>query len=129
MIDYTVYDQEFETDAVLTCEGCEWGFLDSTGQVRVPPQYEFVHDYKNQVALVKAEGKWGMIDTDDFRLLPCQYDGLKFLENTDNRILEISSNRQKYGLIDTLGQVRVDLAYDEIGVFKEGRLAVKRNGL
>ena len=129
MIDYTLYDQEFEADAVLTCEGCVWGYIDTVGQVLVQPQYEFVRNFKNGVGLVQENGKWGMINREDDRLLPCKYDGLQFLENTNNQILRVYTNRQKYGLIDTLGQVRVDLAYDEIGVFKEGRLAVKRNGL
>lgn len=129
MIDYTLYDQEFENDAVLNCQGCEWGFFNSSGQVAIANNYDFVKDYKNEVALVKSKGKWGMINLEDEALLPCQYDELKFLENTNGRIVQLSSNRQKYGLIDTLGHVRVDLAYDEIGAFKEGRLAVKRNGL
>ena len=41
----------------------------------------------------------------------------------------IYKRSEKYGLIDTSGELCVDLKYDEIGSFSEGRLAVKRNGL
>ena len=129
MIDYTLYDQEFESGAALTCEDCLWGYIDTAAQILVQPQYEFGEDFHNGVALVKQDGKWGMVDRTDQQLLSCRYDGLQFLENTNYQIVQVYSNRKKYGLIDTLGRVRVDLAYDEIGAFKDGRLAVKRNGL
>ena len=36
MLDYTQYDQLFRHDASLTCEGCEWGYIDTAAQVIVP---------------------------------------------------------------------------------------------
>lgn len=58
-------------------------------------------------------------------ILPCQYDGVQFLENTDNQIIRVYIQQPKYGLIDTLGRLTVSAIYDEIGSFTEGRLAVK----
>ena len=69
-----------------------------------------------------------MVDAADRILIPFQYDGIHFLENTDNKILRVYNNDKKYGLIDTLGHVTVNLKYDDLGGFSEGRLAVKRNG-
>ena len=39
MVDYTQYDKIFREDAVLVCDNCEWGYLDTSGTVIVPPQY------------------------------------------------------------------------------------------
>ncbi|MEO1628561.1 MAG: WG repeat-containing protein, partial [Bacteroidota bacterium] len=129
MIDYTLYDQEFREEAVLTCEGCEWGYIDTASRVIVQPTYSFARDFVNEVGIVENDGKWGMIDGKGEDLIPCDYDELHFLENTDNKIVRVYKKKKKYGLIDTTGKVRVDFRYDELGAFSNGRLAVKRNGM
>lgn len=128
-VDYTQYDQLFQQEAMLTCKSCEWGYIDTAGQVVVSPTYSFAEDIVNKVGIVECQGKWGMIDHTGNVLIPCQYDGVQFLENTDNKIVKIYIQQPKYGLIDTLGQLTVSAVYDEIGQFGEGRLSVKRNGM
>ena len=128
MVDYTLYDQEFETEAGLICESCDFGYIDTLGNVVVQPQFSVAENFVNEVGIVKSENKWGMVDAKGKMLIPCKFDRVDFLENTDNKIIRISNDNERYGVIDTLGEVVVDLKYDEIGVFKEGRLAVKRNG-
>lgn len=129
MIDYTLYDKEFKEDAEVICEGCEWGYVETSGATAVQTQFTFARDFLNEVGIVRYEDKWGMVDATDKLLIPFQYDGIHFLENTDNKILRVYNNDHKYGLIDTLGRVTVNLKYDELGGFSEGKLAVKRNGL
>ena len=129
LVDYTLYDKEFQHDADIICEGCEWGYIDTSGFMSVQPQFTFAQDFVNEVGIVKYEDKWGLVDANDRLLIPFNYDGIHFLENTDNKILRVYNNEKKYGLIDTLGRVAVNLRYDELGGFSEGRLAVKRNGM
>lgn len=129
MVDYTQYDQIFRKDAVLVCDNCEWGYIDTSGTVIIPPQYTFAREMVNDVGIVECDGKWGMINKLGETLIPCRYDQVEFLENTDHKIIRIYVQRPKYGLIDTLGQLAVNAIYDEIGTVNEGRLAVKRNGL
>lgn len=129
MTDFTSHDREFQTNADLVCQDCLWGYIDTLGQIVIQPQYDFARDLVNNVGLVECKGKWGMISADAKELLPCRYDDLQFLPNTDNSILRVYQSQEKYGLIDTLGHLRVRLEYDEIGSFQEGRLAVKRAGL
>ncbi len=129
MVDYTQYDQIFQKEAYLTCEDCEWGYVDSSGQVAVEPHYTFVKDFVNQVGIVECNGKWGMVNRNGNAVLSCEYDGIEFLENTHDQIVRVYIQEPKYGLVDTLGQLMVDAVYEEIGSFSEGRLAVKRNGL
>lgn len=129
MTDYTQYDREFEQNAHLICEGCQWGYMDTSGQVIIGPQYTYAEDFVNDVGIVACGEKWGMINRKAELLIPCQYDGIEFLENTDNQMLRVYIREPKYGLIDTLGQLAVSATYDEIGSFREGRLAVRHNGL
>lgn len=129
MVDFTQYDLEFEQTASLICEDCDWGYVSTTGQQAIGQQYSFASDFVNGVGIVECQGKWGMINDKGQELIPCRYDGVQFLENTDNQIVRIYKREEKYGLIDTLGQMTISLEYDEIGSFRENRLAVKRNGL
>ena len=129
MLDYTLYDREFQNEARLICEQCIWGYVDTSGVTMIQPQFSFARSFINDIGIVENEGKWGAVDKTDQMVLPTIYDGVHFLENTNNKILRVFNNQQKYGLIDTLGQVTVNLKYDKIGAFNERRLAVKRNGL
>ncbi|MBL7791931.1 MAG: WG repeat-containing protein [Saprospiraceae bacterium] len=129
LVDYTQYDQLFSSDASLVCDGCQWGYIDTSASVVIQPQYTYAADFTNNVGIVACNEKWGMINRSGHTLIPCQYDGIGFLENTNNSIVKVYVQAPKYGLIDTLGQLRVGAVYDEIGSFAEGRLAVKRNGM
>ncbi|GJM33287.1 MAG: hypothetical protein DHS20C18_22880 [Saprospiraceae bacterium] len=129
MVDYTKYDQLFRHEAMVTCEDCSWGYLDTTAHTVIAPQYTFVENFTNDVGLVECDDKWGMINRKGDTLIPCKYDGIQFLENTNNQIVRVYVQAPKYGLIDTLGQLTVSAIYDELGDFSEGRLAVMRNGM
>lgn len=129
MLDYTQYDQLFQQNAALTCEDCEWGYIDTLGQVQIKPTYTFVQDMLNGAGLVNCADKWGMVNTSGTELIACRYDKIEFLANTDNRMVRVYLQQPKYGLIDTLGQLTVSAIYEEIGSFSDGRLAVKKKGL
>jgi len=127
--DYTIYDRAFEEEAVLTCQDCKWGYLDFNGDLVVSDSYSFARDFVNEVGIVECDDKWGMLDREGKTLIPCDYDELGFLENTDNKIVKIYKQEQRYGLIDTLGKMNVRTLYEDIGKFSENRLSVKRAGL
>lgn len=127
--DYTSYDLQFSAEAWLVCEDCRWAYMDTTGNLLNAPDLSFAHDFINGVGIVERNEKWGAMSLKGKQIIPCRYDGVEFLENTDNKILRIYNRYEKYGLIDTSGQVAVRSMYDEIGSFREGRLAVRKNGL
>ncbi len=129
MIDFTIHDQKIEGQAYLTCEDCSWGFIDTTAYITIQPKYEVANDFINDACIVKHKEKWGVIDSLGNTLIAKKYDGVEFLEGTDNQIIKLSTNTKKYGLMDTLGQLLVDLKYDEISDFQEDRLAVKKDNL
>jgi hypothetical protein len=129
LADVTQYDQLFRDNAHLNCESCTWGFVDTAGQIRIKPQFSFVRDFINEVGIVQCDNKWGVVNRYGKQVIPCQYDAIHFLENTENKIIRLYVQRPKYGLIDTLGQLAVNAVYDQIGSFRENRLAVMRDGL
>ncbi|MCU0348471.1 MAG: WG repeat-containing protein, partial [Saprospiraceae bacterium] len=129
LTDYTQHDLDIDNKGALTCDGCTWGYIDTAGAIAVPPQFGYAKDFVNDVGIVELGGKWGMVDKKGKQLLPCKYDELGFLENTGNKVLRVFKKEEKYGLIDTLGQLTVSAQYENIGSFSEGRLAVRKNGV
>ncbi|HHS95702.1 MAG TPA: WG repeat-containing protein, partial [Phaeodactylibacter sp.] len=128
MIDYTLYDQRFQKEAQLYCEDCLWGFVDTLGQVQVVPEFAFVKHFENEAAIVLTDDKWGLINKKGELLLQCRYDGIEYLENTNKQIFKVFVNQKKYGLIDSTGNLAIKLQYDALRKFREGRIALKRNG-
>jgi len=124
MTDYTRYDELFRRQASITCQDCQWGYIDATGKMTIPDRYDFVRDMENEIGIVRKNGKWGAVHADGRSLIPCRYDDIRFLEHTDQQILKVYIENPKYGLIDTLGQLAIRATYDKIGTLSEGRLAV-----
>ena len=127
MLDFTAHDQKFEKEAYLTCEGCEWGYVDTLGKVQITPQYDFAKDFTNDVCIVLKDNKWGAVNFFGRQLIPFEFDEIGFLDKTGNKVIRVYKKESKYGLIDTLGQIQIGAVFDDIGSFSEGKLAVKRN--
>lgn len=126
LLSYTQTDRDLYNEGNLWCQGCVWGYVDTLGNEIVQAQYDYARDFKSEIGIVRLADKWGVLGMDGKVLMPFASDNIGFLDNTEDKILKISMNRERYGLIDTLGQVTVDLLYDELGEFVEDRLAVRK---
>jgi hypothetical protein len=129
LVSYTDYDREFDQTALVTCEDCSWGYMDTLGRLVVPARYDFARPFEQEVGIVQKRGKWGMIDRSGKILIRCAYDDVHFLEHSGQNMVRVYVHQPKYGLIDSEGRLAIRTIFDDIGTFSEGRLAVKRNGL
>ncbi|MEM9886438.1 MAG: WG repeat-containing protein [Bacteroidota bacterium] len=129
MIDYTSDNQYFRDYAQLTCEDCAWGYIDTSGATIINTQYEAVKKYSKGLALAKQDGRWGVVNYKNKTIIPFQFDEIDFLEHSNDKILKVHRQSYRYGLMDTLGYIAVNALYEDIGTFKENRLAVKQQGL
>ena len=52
----------------LACTGMgeypdtKYGYIDRTSRIVIPPQFDHGHNFSDGFALVKLEGRWGVID-------------------------------------------------------------------
>ena len=127
MLDDTQYDKLLLSKGSLFCEDCSWTYIDAAGQKIGKDYFLFASDMVNGVAMVFKEGKWGLMGENGRLVLPCSYDDIQFLENTDSTIVQLYIRKTRYGLIDTLGKLTINAIYDEIGPVRESRLAVQEN--
>lgn len=70
----------------------KWGFLDTAGNVIIPPRYDQVSAFSEGLAPVNADGKWGYIDTRDSVIIPFSYRAAWQFHSGVARVIDFSGN-------------------------------------
>ena len=100
------------------------GFIDWTGRVVIPAEYDGASDFSEGFAAVYKNGKWGFIDKTGKEITSFQYDStLDFREG-----MAAVKKGSKIGFIDTTGKEAVPCTYDDTKGFSQGLAAVKKGG-
>lgn len=105
-----------------SAEAC--GYIDKSGNVVIPAQYDSVYPFESGFAAVKKDGKWGAVDKNGKTVIPFEYDS-SF--GTKNGYMTVGLNG-KYGLVDKNNNVVLPIEYDDISVFDEGVAYAVKNG-
>ena len=91
----------------------KWGFIDNTGKVVIPLNYDWTWSFSEGLAAVERNGKWGFIDNTGKVVVPLNYDDAgSFSEG-----LALVSRNGKYGFVDKTGKVVIPLKYDKADSF------------
>jgi hypothetical protein len=101
--------------------------LGSTGEVVIPSKYEnCACFFREGLAAVKLNGKYGYIDKTGIEVIPLKYDRVSdsFREGLTQVVL-----KGKCGWIDKAGKEVIPLKYDIASDFNEGLAWVKLNGI
>ena len=100
------------------------GFIDWTGKVVIPAEYDNAGDFSEGFAWVVKNGKIGFIDNTGKVITSFQYDiTLGFHEG-----LAAVTKNGKVGFIDTTGKEVVPCTYDDTKGFSQGLAAVEKGG-
>ena len=102
----------------------KWGFLNQAFSIAIPPAYQEVGDFSENVAPAKLNGKWGVIDKQGKVLVPFQYDEIKPCR--ENALAVCSTG--KWGFIRPSGELLIDFLYQKACSFSEGAAAVSPDG-
>lgn len=132
----------FSNGLALAKKDGKYGFLDTSGKVHIPFQYEWAREFSDERAAVKVGDKVGFIDTTGKMVIPAQFDfkegqwGFQdgrvtvyqaYMESIKNPLNGETANLKLHhqALIDTQGNVIVPFGqYKEISYFSEGLAAV-----
>jgi hypothetical protein len=103
--------------------GDEWGFVDGSGGVVIPPRFEQVDAFSDGLAPVRLDGTWGFVGLDGTMSIPAAYgyaapfrSGLAAVRN------------QRASFIRTKGERAVDVTFEDAGTFAEGLAAAQEGG-
>lgn len=97
--------------------GTRWGYIDSLGVFRLPPQYDDASDFQPAgLAIVQSNGKSGLIDPAGQFIVEPVYDAIQ--EFSEGRATVIDG--EGFRVIDEQGRVLTDKAYSFIANYSDG---------
>jgi hypothetical protein len=112
----------------------KWGFIDRTGKIIIPLQFDSANDFHEGLALVSAKGKRLFIDEAGRVVITPQFDivhdfseGLAAVNIGEKRIpnLGLISSPGKWGYIDSAGKLVLPLQFTHAEDFSEGMAGVR----
>ena len=131
---FGVRGQRPESKALFPVEkGGKFGFIDRTGKVVIPLQFDSANDFHEGLALVTSNRKTMFIDTTGKTVITPQFDivnnfseGLAPVNVGQKRIpnLGLISDPGKWGYLDKKGQLVIPLKFTHAENFSEGLAAV-----
>ena len=68
----------------------KWGFVDSTGQMTIEPQYDAAKSFNIGLGAICVDGKWGYINSNGTVRIQCQFEDC--LPFADNGIAAVKEN-------------------------------------
>jgi hypothetical protein len=93
-----------------------FGYIDTTGNIAIPPQFQWGDYFYEGLAAVKIGGKWGFIDGSGKTIVKPAYDrAWHFSEGYAP--VQVGKS---FGYIDRTGTLVVPARFDDCGYFKEG---------
>jgi hypothetical protein len=103
-------------------EGRQFGFINRSGTVVIPPQYDAVNEFHEGLARVYLGSQAGYIDTKGKLVIPAKWSTAGDFEQ--GRALV--SNEGKYSIIDKQGKVVAEIPHRVLGEFHGGLAVIQR---
>jgi hypothetical protein len=99
-----------------------WGFVNKSGDVEIPAQYEEVNNFSEGLAAVKVDGLYGFIDVTGLMVIEPRFEGVQ-----DGFLYErcAVSEGKMIGLIDLTGEMIVETQYAALSLYCEKYFIVK----
>jgi len=99
------------------------GYYNILGEMVTPLIYKDGKEFKEGLAPVKGNDKWGFINYQGIVIIPFEYDTVSYFENN----ISIVRQNGKYGAIDISGNKITECKYDNFFNFVEGLAIVSKN--
>jgi len=109
--------------AAIENEDGKWGYIDKTGQVVIPCQWEETEYFSDGFASVKdKDDKWGFIDKTGQVVIPCQWENVSEFE--EGQAIVQNSN-EMFGIIDKNGKMVCPCKWNYMSNIVEGLMLVE----
>lgn len=114
----------------------KWGYIDKTGKLVIPCQFEYADDFYDGIAFVgnssAGDGKVGVIDTTGKLIIPYKYDRYEYTDGyiratEDKLYFEVVENG-KSGYVTSDGEI-LKCIYDDVEGISEDRIKIMKDRL
>ncbi|HEU5181157.1 MAG TPA: WG repeat-containing protein [Candidatus Polarisedimenticolia bacterium] len=90
--------------------GEKYGFINTSGKIVIPAQFEDADDFSDGMARVQKSGKWGYVDKSGQLEIPLEYD----LATSFGDGLALVKDGKKRGWIDKNAQFVIPAKFDQL---------------
>ncbi|MBX2841975.1 MAG: WG repeat-containing protein [Flammeovirgaceae bacterium] len=110
-VEYDFIDTAFvqawkdNTGYALAIKNGKTGYIDYKGDVVLPFQYDELSAISKNVVIARKEEKWGVLNLNTEKVLDFDYDGIRYLPDSENQILEIYKKDSVIHEINADGQI------------------------
>lgn len=114
--------------------GQKAGYIDKTGKVVIPAEYDSAGEFSEGLADAEKDGKWGFIDKTGKTVIPFQYPWAAYSSSMFRPLGEFHEGLAtvlkdgKFGYIDKTGAEVIPRQYQTAMSFSEGLAAVEKDG-
>lgn len=116
-------------------EGAKYGFIGRNLQLEIALEFENAMDFSDDMAAVKKEGKWGYINKNGVKVIPCEFDSCASADAMGSDCafaftggLAPVSKGGKFGIINKKAESVVDFVFDAILPGKNGVFIACKGG-
>ncbi len=116
------------SNGLARCRSLEgkYGYLDATGKRVIEPSLDIADDFENNRAIVSVNNRYGLIDRTGKWIVPNEYD---FFYDLGDGYYQTKTEDGKTGVIDSLGNVILEPAFDEVFHIQKPYFTVEKDGL
>jgi len=97
-------------------DNLKWGFADTTGKIRIRPQWDYVDAFSEGLAVVSSNSKYGYIDREGKEVIPLAFDSARFFSDS----LAAVASEGKWGFVNMQGDTVIPLQFSKAEPFSHG---------
>ncbi len=103
-----------------------WGYIDKTGTLVIPCEWEEAKEFKDGIARIKKDDKYGWINTSGQLVINCEWKECATFFSEG--LAAVKNDEGLWGFIDTTGTVTIPFRWDGplVPKFSEGLAAVNK---
>lgn len=91
----------------------KFGYINHKGETKISFVYDLISEFKNGAAIVKKDGKYGLISKENQLLIPIEYDGIRYLQGSNQQLLKVYKKKPTIYTLDQQGNVSNSAPYTE----------------
>jgi len=111
---YIFFNANAHNEYIPVHENGLWGFTDSFGNIVISQKYDFVSFFDKDIARVKLNDKWGLINRQGEEITPVKYDKLSLIDTVFSPPIIRAYIGEKVGILDLNGNETIPIIYDFI---------------
>lgn len=120
---YEIKQETPSCGRTLVRQGVLFGYVDNSGKMVIPAEYEEGYEFVENVACVRKNDEWGIVDLGGKVVVPIKYEDMH--HQTFSRIIPVKE-KGRWGAIDRKGQEVIPFNYDSVVLWSSGYWEFKK---